>query len=268
MDKMMPRLLVAICLTASLGIASAANAAEEAMPPQDQEWSFSGPFGTYDRASLQRGFQVFKEVCSNCHSLNRIAFRNLGDPGGPGFSEDEVRALARSYMVPAPPDDQGHTTDENGRPLTREATPADYYPPRFPNENAARAANNGALPPDLSLIVKARDGGANYVYSILTGYGHDVPAGMNLRPGLFYNPYFLGGGIAMPQPLFANQVTYADGTDASIDQMAHDVVTFLAWTSEPKMEERKRMGFAVILFLIAFSTLCFFSYRKLWHGEH
>jgi ubiquinol-cytochrome c reductase cytochrome c1 subunit len=268
MRKIMPRLALAAGLAVTLGIMPAVYAAEEGMGPEAQEWSFSGPFGHYDRAALQRGFHVFKDVCANCHSLSRVAFRNLGDPGGPGFSEAEVRALAASYVVPADPDQFGRTTDADGRPLMRDAIPADYFPPRFPNENAARAANNGALPPDLSLIVKARDGGADYLYALLTGYGHEPPADIEVPPGQFYNPYFLGGRLAMPPPLFANQVTYADGTDASIEQMAHDVSTFLAWTAEPKMEERKRMGFGVMLFLIVFSGLCFLSYRKLWHGEH
>jgi cytochrome c1 len=268
MNKIMPRLLLALGFAASLAAAPAAFAAEEGMHPEAQEWTFNGPLGHYDRAALQRGFHVFKDVCAACHSLNRVAFRNLGDPGGPGFSEIEVRALAASYAVPAEPDEFGRTTDADGRPLMRDAIPADYFPPRFANDNAARAANNGALPPDLSLIVKARDGGADYLYALLTGYGHEAPEGMTVPPGQYFNPYFAGGLIAMPQPLFANQVTYADGTPASIEQMARDVTHFLAWTAEPKMEERKQMGFAVMLFLIVFSGLCFFSYRTLWRDEH
>jgi ubiquinol-cytochrome c reductase cytochrome c1 subunit len=254
---------------AALGALSApASAAEHGAAVESWDWSFNGPFGTYDRAELQRGYQVYKEVCSACHSLNRIAFRNLSDAGGPGFTELEVRALAASYQIPAEPNERGETTDAEGRPLMREALPSDYFPSRFPNDNAARASNNGALPPDLSLITKARDGGSDYIYALLTGYGHEVPAGVTVNPGQYYNPYFLGGLLAMPQPLFANQVTYADGTEASIEQMAHDVTAFLTWTAEPKMEERKSLGFAVILFLMAFSGLCFLSYRKLWHGEH
>ena len=269
MRKIMPRLALAFAIAALVGAApSTALAAAEGAHPEAQEWSFEGPLGHYDRAALQRGFHVYRDVCAACHGLTRVAFRNLGDPGGPGFSELEVRALAASYMVPAEPDERGRTTDAEGRPLMREATPADYFPPPFPNDNAARAANNGALPPDLSLVVKARDGGADYIYALLTGYGHEPPAGLNVNPGQYYNPYFPGGLLAMPQPLFANQVTYADGTPATVEQMARDVTHFLAWTAEPKMEERKQMGLAVMLFLIAFSTLSFFTYRKIWHDQH
>jgi cytochrome c1 len=269
MFKSMPRLKFALAICAAFCIApTGAISAEEGLEPEAQDWSFGGPFGLFDRAALQRGFHVYKDVCSGCHTLDLIAFRNLGDEGGPGFSENEIRALAESYMVPAGPDERGQTTDADGRPLMREATPADYYPSRFANDNAQRAANNGSLPPDLSLIVKARDGGADYIYALLTGYGHQAPAGLEIPPGQYYNPYFLGERIAMPLPLFANQVVYADGTPASVEQMASDVTHFLAWTAEPKMEERKRLGFAVILFLIFFSGLCYLSYRRMWRDAH
>ncbi|HEY4264232.1 MAG TPA: cytochrome c1 [Micropepsaceae bacterium] len=240
----------------------------EPLPPKKMAWSFSGPFGTYDRAALQRGFQVYKEVCSNCHSLTRVALRNLADAGGPGFSPEQVAALAAGYKVPAEPNAQGKTTDDMGQPLTRAGVASDYFPPPFPNEKATRAAMNGALPPDLSLIVKAREGHEDYVYSILTGFGQKPPANEKMARGMNYNPYFPRHQIAMPPPLTNGTVTYADGTPNTIDQEAHDVVTFLAWTSEPKMEERKRMGFNVILFLAAFSTLLYFTYRRVWHGEH
>jgi len=269
MFKIMPRLAHVFVITAALCVAPAiAMSAVEGTEPEHQEWSFDGPFGLFDRAALQRGFHVYKDICAACHTLDLVAFRNLGDAGGPGFTEAEVRALAASYMVPAEPDERGRTTDADGRPLTREATPADYYPSRFANDNAQRAANNGSLPPDLSLIVKARDGGADYLYALLTEYGHDAPEHLTVPPGQYYNPYFAGGLIAMPQPMFANQVVYADGTPATIEQMASDVTYFLAWTAEPKMEERKRLGFAVILFLIFFSGLCFLSYRRMWRNEH
>jgi cytochrome c1 len=269
MPKFMPRLAFLLAIATAFGGASTtAMSAEEAMGPENREWSFDGPFGLFDRAALQRGFHVYKDICAACHTLDLVAFRNLGDPGGPGFTEAEVRALAASYMVPAEPDERGRTTDADGRPLMREAIPADYYPSRFANDNAQRAANNGSLPPDLSLIVKARDGGADYLYALLTGYGHDAPADITVPPGQYYNPYFAGGLIAMPQPLFANQVVYADGTPATIEQMASDVTYFLAWTAEPKMEERKRMGFAVMLFLVGFAGLCYASYRRLWHDAH
>jgi cytochrome c1 len=240
----------------------------EALPPKKMDWSFHGPFGVYDRAALQRGFQVYKEVCANCHSLSRIAFRNLADAGGPGFSQEQAAALAAGYKVPAEPNEQGKTTDYMGQPLTRPAVASDYFPPPFPNEKATRAAMNGALPPDLSLIVKARSGHEDYVYSILTGFGQKPPQNEKMARGMNYNPYFPRHQIAMPPPLTSGGVTYADGTPNTVEQQAHDVVTFLAWASEPKMEERKRAGFNVILFLVAFSTLTFFTYRRIWHGKH
>lgn len=247
--------------------ASDAARSTEPLPPRSMNWSFDGPFGVFDRASLQRGFQVYKEVCSSCHSISLIAFRNLGEPGGPGFSVDQVRAIAAGYKVPADPDEQGRTADAAGRVLTRAATPADHVPPPFPNEQAQRSANNGALPPDLSLIVKARLGGANYIYSLITGFGMRPPANEKMASGMMYNPYFPGHQIAMPPPLVDGFVTYADGTQATIDQEARDVVTFLAWASEPKMEERKRTGFNVMMFLILFAGLLYFSYQRVWHAN-
>ena len=181
-------------------------AGTDARPVKDVAFSFEGPFGTYDRAALQRGFQVYKEVCSACHSLNRVSFHALADEGGPGFTEAQAKAIAASYKIPAEPNDQGQTVDENGERLTRPGILADHFPPPFPNENAARAANGGALPPDLSL--------------------------------------------------------------ATIEQEAHDVTTFLAWAAEPKMEQRKRMGFGVMAFLIVLSGLLFLSYRKVWADAH
>jgi ubiquinol-cytochrome c reductase cytochrome c1 subunit len=251
------------------GTATPARPVEvQTLPPRDGEFTFEGPFGTYDRAALQRGFQVYREVCSACHSLNYIAFRNLADEGGPGLSADQVRALAAAYRVPAGPNEQGQTVDANGQPLMRPATPSDRIPPPFPNEQAARASNNGAFPPDLSLIEKARIGGANYVYSVLTGYGQQAPAGLNVGSGRFFNPYFRGGQISMPPPLNPDAVTYADGTAATVEQQAHDVSTFLAWAADPKMEERKRTGFSVIIFLIVLTSLLYFSYQRVWYGQH
>ena len=240
----------------------------ETLPPRSGNFSFEGPFGTFDRAALQRGFQVYKDVCSACHSLEYIAFRNLADEGGPGLSADQVRALASGYRVPAGPNEQGQTVDANGQTLMRPAVASDRLPPPFPNEQAARASNNGALPPDLSLIVKARVGGPDYVYSILTGYGQQAPAGVNVGSGRFYNPYFRGGQIAMPPPLNPDSVTYADGTMATVEQEAHDVVTFLSWAADPKMEERKSTGFNVIAFLLVLASLLYFSYQRVWYGEH
>ena len=239
----------------------------EPLSPLQPGWSFDGPFGSYDRGALQRGFQVYKEVCSACHALTHIAFRNLGEPGGPQFNEAQVRAIASAYMIPAGPNGQGQTVDDKGQPLMRAATPADYFPPPFANEQATRAANNGALPPDLSLVVKARAGGADYVYSVVVGDGAQH-AGVTVRPGLNYDPYFPGRQIAMPPPLRNGSVTYMDGTPNTLEQEAHDVVTFLAWAAEPKMEERKRTGAEVIIFLFAFTGLLYLSYRRVWHGHH
>jgi cytochrome c1 len=239
-----------------------------ALPMKHVKWSFEGPFGMYDRAALQRGFQVYKEVCSACHSLKRIAFRNLGDPGGTGFSEAQVKAIAAGFRVPAEPDDQGRTHDDSGQRITRPGTPADYFPAPYENDKAARAANNGALPPDLSVIIKAREGGPNYVYSIQTGFNQPVPGSMHMQPNMNYNPYFPGWQIAMAPPLSDGVVTYADGTNATVDQMAHDVATFLTWAADPKMEERKELGFSVMIFMLVLSGLLYLSYRKVWHGQH
>lgn len=239
----------------------------ETLPPRDVSWSFEGPFGTFDRASLQRGLQVYKDVCSACHSLRFVAFRHLAEEGGPGLTAQQASALAAAYKVPAGPNELGQTVDANGQPLTRPATPSDAFPPPFPNEQAARASNNGALPPDLSLIVKARAGGPNYVYSIITGYGQQPPPGAAVGPGRFYNPYFRGAQIGMPPPLNPDQVTYADGTMATVDQQARDVVTFLSWAADPKMEERKRTGFSVMLFLVVLTSLLYFSYQRVWYGR-
>jgi ubiquinol-cytochrome c reductase cytochrome c1 subunit len=247
--------------------APAAPASNEPLPPKHVDWSFESPFGIYDRASLQRGFQVYKEVCAACHALTYIAFRNLGDPGGPGFSPAEVAAIAAGYKVPADPDEEGKTVGASGQPLMRAATPADYTPPPFANEKATRFANNGALPPDLSLIVKARAGHADYIYSIVTGFGQRPPANEKMARGMQYNPYFPGHQIAMPPPLTDGSVSFADGTMASVDQEARDVVTFLAWAADPKMEERKRTGFSVMLYLLLFTGLLYLSYRRIWHGR-
>ncbi len=266
------RIVTGAGLSLALGLAVAAPAfaqtSTDARPPKDVSFSFEGPFGTFDRAALQRGFQVYKEVCSACHSLNLVAFHNLSDPGGPGFTAPQVKALAASYKVAAGPNDKGETVDSSGNPLTRPGIPADHFPPPFPNDQAARMANNGALPPDQSVLVKAREGGAAYVYSICSGYHETPPAGFKVLPGKYYNPYFAGWNISMPPPITDNAVTYADGTKATVDQECHDVATFLSWTAEPKMEERKQLGFGVMAFLVLFAGLLYLSYRRLWHGAH
>jgi ubiquinol-cytochrome c reductase cytochrome c1 subunit len=266
--------LVALLLGTGVIPALAADNAAPATPvsteplqPKHVYWSFEGPFGVYDRASLQRGFQVYKEVCSSCHALIHVAFRNLG-PGGVDFSPKEVAAIAAGYKVLAEPDQQGNTGDASGAPAMRPATPADNFPPPFPNEQATRAAMNGALPPDLSLIVNARAGHSDYVYSIITGFGQTQPANEKMARGMQYNPYYPGHQIAMPPPLTDGSVTYADGTVATVDQEARDVVTFLAWAGDPKMEERKSAIFSVILYLFPVTGLLYFSFRHLWRPWH
>jgi cytochrome c1 len=262
------RLGLSFALLAGAVGAAAAQSTEEAKPPKSVSWSFDGVFGEYDKASLQRGFQVYKEVCSACHSLNLVAFHALAEPGGPNFTAAEMKAIAASYKVPAEPNDKGDIFDANGNRLMRPGTPADLFPPPFANEQAARAANSGALPPDQSVLVKAREGGPNYVYSICSGYGQTPPAGFKVMTGKYYNPYFAGWNISMPPPLQDNSVTYSDGTKATIDQECHDIVTFLSWASEPTLDERHHLGFSVIAFLLLISGLLYLTYRKVWHDAH
>jgi ubiquinol-cytochrome c reductase cytochrome c1 subunit len=268
------RIALGVTLAALLGFAATAYADQvsnlPALPPKSVGFSFEGVFGHYDRAELQRGFQVYKEVCSACHSLNRVAFHTLSEPGGPGFTEDQAKAIAAGYKIPAEPSDQnkGQLFDSSGDRITRAGTISDTFPPPFPNEFAARAANNGALPPDLSIIVKARAGGPAYVFSILTGFGQTPPPNFKVLANKFYNPYFDGRNISMPPPLTDGSVTFSDGTKSTVEQEAHDVVTFLSWAAEPKMEQRKQLGFGVIIFLLVFSGLLYLSYRKIWHDKH
>jgi cytochrome c1 len=237
-----------------------AHAAGDAKHPEAMEWSFSGPFGTYDRNALRRGFQVYKEVCASCHGLSHMSYRNLSQRGGPEFSEAEVKAIAAEYLVEDGPDDYGDMFE-------RAALPRDGFVEPYPNENAGRAANGGAYPPDLSLINKARGGGADYVYAILAGY-EEAPEGMEMRAGLYYNPYMSGGKIAMPAPLLEDIVEYGDGTPATVEQMSADVVHFLEWAAEPKMEERKRIGLMVMIYLSIFAALMYISMRKIWGDLH
>lgn len=229
--------------------------------PKELHLASDGPFGRFDRQQLQRGFQVYKEVCAACHSLNHVAIRSLTDIG---FSEAEVKAIAKTFTVPS--------IDPNtGEAATRPGVPSDHFPSPYANEVAARAANNNAYPPDLSLITKAREGGAAYTYSLLSGY-QDPPANLpeDKRPGtgLHYNPYFANLNLAMPAPLTSEgQVTYADGTKATVDQMSKDVTAFLVWTAEPKLENRHRTGIGVVIFLIIATALAYLSYRNIWQGK-
>ncbi len=233
--------------------------------PKDVRFASDGPFGKFDLQQLQRGFQVYKEVCAACHSLHQVAFRDLKDLG---FTDPEVKAIAKGWATETP-----SINPETGEPATRKSTPADKIPTPYPNEVAARAGNNNALPPDLSLMTKARHDGGAYVYSLLTGY-QDQPAELIKKfpdsktgAGLHYNPYFANLNIAMPPPIVAEgQVTYADGTKATVDQMAKDVSAFLVWTAEPKLQVRHQTGLAVIIFLLIATTLAYMSYRNIWAG--
>jgi cytochrome c1 len=240
------------------GVAGAAWAAGEAEAPPKENWPQHGVFGTYDRGALQRGFQVYKEVCSACHGLKYVAYRSLEDLG---YNEEQVKAIAAQYEVTDGPNDDGEM-------FQRPARPSDKFRAPFPNDQAARAANGGALPPDLSLIVKARPHGEDYIYALLTGYDHPVPEGHEVPEGKYYNPYFAGGNIAMPPPIVEDGVTYSDGTKATPQQMAHDVTSFLAWAAEPKLEARHRMGAVVMIFLAIFTTLLFLTYKRVWRDVH
>jgi ubiquinol-cytochrome c reductase cytochrome c1 subunit len=244
----------------SLGLASShgpAQAAEGTDAPPEQHWSFNGIFGTYDRAALQRGFQVYEGVCHACHGAQYLAFRNLGDIG---LSEDAVKAIAANYQVTDGPNDSGDMFERPGRP-------SDRIPSPFPNEQAARASNGGAYPPDLSLLAKAREHGPDYIYAVLTGY-EEPPADITVPDGMNYNRYFPGHMIAMPPPLSEGAVTYEDGTEATVPQMSADVTQFLMWLAEPKMEERKQTGVKVALFLIVLTGLLYAYKRKVWADVH
>jgi ubiquinol-cytochrome c reductase cytochrome c1 subunit len=254
--------------------AAPASAAEAQRPAKDISYSFEGPFGTFSRGQLQRGYKVYKEVCASCHSMRLLTFRNLADPGGPEFTEDQVKALAATFQVQDGPDESGET-------FNRAALPSDRFPSPFANEQAARAANGGALPPDLSLMTKAREGwtgtfrqlangigGPEYVYSVLTGYEPEPPElAAEKPPGKYYNPYFANGHwISMPPPLSDGQVTFDDGASNTVENMARDVSAFLAWTAEPKLEQRKALGFQVMIFLVVFSALVYLAKQKIWSG--
>jgi ubiquinol-cytochrome c reductase cytochrome c1 subunit len=272
----------AFAIAAVLGLAASAQAsfaATTAAEPKDVHWSFEGPFGRFDQEQLQRGYKVYHDVCSSCHAMHLMSYRNLGQPGGPFYDpkypnpndNPYVKSIVADYKVPDIDSDTGDI-------IKRPATPADTFVSPFPNEAAARASNGGALPPDLSLIIKAREDGTQYVYSILTGY-KTAPAGMTVPTNRYYNPYMpgdmtsfwhgvgpvpTGGFIAMPLQLTPNRVTFDDGVAATPDQEAKDVVAFLAWASEPHQSERKQLGFAVMIYLIIFTGLLYASYRRIW----
>jgi cytochrome c1 len=275
------RTITALSLTAALSIAAVPAFAQEGgnsvpptPPPPAQSWSFAGPFGTYNQAQLQRGFKVYKEVCSNCHSMDYVAFRNLADPGGPGYNDGQVEALAATYKI--------KDVDEQGNPNERSGRPADYFPSPFPNELAAKAANGGVAPPDMSTLAKARtyqrgfpwfifdffttyqEEGPDYIAALMTGFV-PPPAGFKVPEGRHYNKYFPGHVIAMPPPLQDGQVTYDDGAPQTVEQYGKDVAAFLMWAAEPKLVQRHRIGFQVMIFLIVLSGLLYFTKKKVWH---
>ena len=251
---MIQRLFAALVATLLAGPALAAGG-DVALTKRD--WSFSGPFGTFDKASMQRGFQVYREVCAGCHSMQYIAFRNFADLG---YNEAEIKAIAAEYDVEDGPNDEGEM-------FTRPGIAADRMPSPYPNDNAARAGNGGALPPDLSLIAKARANGPDYLYSLLIGY-KEAPASLRVPDGMYYNDAYPGHLIAMPQPLYGDDVTYADGADTSIEGSAADLTQFLMWAAEPKMEVRKRIGVAVVFFLSIFVVLSVMAKRRVWADLH
>lgn len=266
-------IIAAVLVT--LGLSGGASAAEAGAEIPKQSWTFSGPFGTYDTNQLQRGFQIFREVCSSCHGARLIAFRNLSEDGGPEFTEGQVRALAAEYQI-------ADATAETGE---RPRVPADRWPNPFETEQDARDANGGALPPDLSVMAKARgttqpfpwwilnyftayqEGGADYIYALLTGY-HEAPADVELPEGMYYNAAFPGHAIAMAPPLADGLITYEEGEGGAVpltlDQYSRDVAAYMQWMADPHMVSRKEAGFRVLLFLILFAGLMWMVKRKLW----
>lgn len=250
-------LLLGVVLAAGPAAAQAGHAEPKI---EAQEWSFTGPFGGFDNAQLQRGYQVYKTVCANCHSMRLLSYRNLGESGGPQFSPAAVDALAAQNQVTDGPNDKGEMFQRPGRASDRFRSP-------FPNPEAARAALGGALPPDLSVMAKARPGGPDYIYALLTGY-RQAPAGFELAPGMYYNTAFPGHQIAMPPPLSNGMVAYTDGTKPTLDNYARDVSAYLMWAAEPKLEERHQLGARVMAFLIVFAVIMFLAKRAVWARLH
>ena len=220
------------------------------------DWSFKGLFGKFDRGALQRGYQVYSEVCAGCHSMKYVSYRNLFEPGGPEFTEEQAKAIAASFEVTDGPNNDGEM-------FVRPAKLSDKFVMPFENVKAAQAANGGAYPPDMSVLAKARSGGVDYIYSVLLGY-EGPPSGVTLDDGVYYNKYMYGNNIKMSQPLSDGLVEYSDGTVASEEQMAKDVTTFLMWAAEPHLESRHKMGFKAILYLIILTILVYFSMKKIW----
>lgn len=270
----MRRVIAAAALATMTGL-SGALAAEEGPAPRQQSWTFAGLFGTYDENQLQRGFQIFREVCASCHSADLLAFRNLAEPGGPNFTEDQIKLLASQYNVP----------DEEDPLSERPAVPADHWPNPWPSPADARAANNGVVPPDFSVIAKARsihmefpwwivnyftayqEGGADYIYNLLTGYHDEPPEDFVLGEGQYYNDHFPGHALSMAPPLGDGYVDYEGvAVPETVDQYATDVAAFLMWVAEPHLAERKAIGFRVLIFLALFAALMYLTYKKIWSG--
>lgn len=280
----MKKLIALLCsVVFAAGFAMPAHAAGGGAEIPEQHWHHDGPLGTYDKQALQRGLQVYLEVCAACHSMEQLSYRHLSKLG---YSEGQVKTIAARYTVMDGPNDEGEMFE-------RPAKPSDRFVSPYPNEKAARYANGGAYPPDMSLLAKARAGGADYLFAILTGYADPGPE-FDLRDGQYYNKYFPGdmtpnlkdefldeeghpkegvevphgGTLAMAPPLSDGQVVYSDGTEASVEQAARDVAQFLAWASEPDMEDRKRMGIKVLLYLIVFAGIMYAVKRKVWSDVH
>lgn len=276
-----PLLLIA----AVAGLAFAAQpvlaAGGESKPLRNGGFSFEGPFGSFDQGQLQRGYKVYRESCASCHGMELMYFRTLAEPGGPFYDSHQVSPAENRFVKALAAQAQIADIDtETGEPIMRDGTAADRFPSPYPNATAAAAANGGAAPPDLSVMAKARAGGANYIYSLLTGY-EAIPTGLQIRPGQYYNAYMAGdltpfmpegahvppgGFIAMPTPLTDGQVTYDDGTVASVDQMSRDVAAYIAWASDPKQVQRKQAGLGVLIFLFIFAGITYVSYRRIWKG--
>jgi len=248
------KLILIIFLFLLSGLSS--NSAEKSKELLNPGWSFKGFFGKFDRASLQRGYQVYTEVCASCHSMKYLSYRNLAEKGGPEFSEEQAKAIAANFEVTDGPNDDGEM-------FTRPAKLSDKFVNPYKNDKEAMASNGGAYPPDMSVLVKARSGGADYMYSLLLGY-EDPPSDVMLDDGVYYNKYMYGNMIKMPNPLSDDLIEYNDGTKATEEQMAKDVVTFLTWTAEPHLEARHKIGFKAIIYLIILSILAYFSMKRLW----
>ena len=252
--KKNPTLFIALSLIVGISsFISTAQGADHPPTPPKVDWSFKGAFGVFKRDQLQRGFQVYQEVCAVCHGLDLLRYDKLE---ALGFTEEEIKAIAGASEIPGP-------LNEDGEPTLVKATPGDSFANPYPNANAARAANNGAFPPDLSLMVKARVHGADYLRGLLVGY-EEAPDDFGLMDGMYYNRYFTGQQIAMPPPLTDNQVEYADGTKATVHQMAEDVTAFLAWAAQPELETRRNLGVKVMIFLSFFTLLMYCLMRRTW----